>query len=78
MVGLRGRGLADLDPMPSPEAYAANDFSRILTSGMLERVRRCQMEGSKRLFAGPPQAKWCSKTCGSKHRVRKKRKLDSF
>lgn len=70
--------IADLDKMPSPEAYAANDFSKILTSGMLERVRRCQMEGCKRLFAGPPQAKWCSKTCGSKHRVRKKRKLDSF
>jgi predicted RNA-binding Zn ribbon-like protein len=70
--------ITDLDEMPSPEAYAANDFSRILTSGMLERVRRCQMEGCKRLFAGPPQAKWCSKTCGSKHRVRKKRKRDSF
>lgn len=70
--------ITDLDQMPSPEAYAANDFSRILTSGMLERVRRCQMEGCKRLFVGPPQAKWCSKTCGSKHRVRKKRKLDSF
>jgi len=69
--------VAGLDPVPSPEAYAANDFSRILTSGMLERVRRCQMEGCKKLFVGPPQAKWCSKTCGSKHRVRKKRKLDS-
>lgn len=69
--------IADYDQMPSPEAYAANDFSKILTSGMLERVRRCQMEGCKRLFVGPPQAKWCSKTCGSKYRVRKKRKLDS-
>ena len=69
--------IADLDKMPSTEAYAANDFSRILTSGMLERVRRCQMEGCKKLFVGPPQAKWCSKTCGSKYRVRKKRKRDS-
>lgn len=69
--------ITDLDQIPSPEAYAANDFSRILTSGMLERVRRCQMEGCKRLFVGPPQAKWCSKNCGSKHRVRKKRKRDS-
>ncbi|HNP64155.1 MAG TPA: hypothetical protein PKH39_09475 [Woeseiaceae bacterium] len=69
--------IADLDKMPSPEAYAANEFSRILTSGMLERVRRCQMEGCERLFAGPPQAKWCSKTCGSKYRVREKRRRDS-
>ena len=70
--------VAELDQVTSEEAYAANEFSKILTSGMLERVRRCQMEECKRLFVGPPQAKWCSKTCGSKHRVRKKRKLDSF
>ena len=69
--------VAELDQVNSEEAYAANEFSKILTSGMLARVKRCQMEGCKKLFVGPPQAKWCSKTCGSKYRVRHKRKRDS-
>jgi predicted RNA-binding Zn ribbon-like protein len=69
--------IAELDQMNSQEAYAANEFSKVLTSGMLKRVKRCQMDDCEKLFVGPPQAKWCSKTCGSKYRVRKKRKRDA-
>ena len=69
--------MAELEPLPKAEAYAADEFSKILTSGMLSRVKHCQMEGCERLFEGPPQAKWCSKTCGSKYRVREKRRRDS-
>ncbi len=69
--------IAELDQRLTPEAYAANEFSKILTSRMLEGVKRCQMEGCKRFFVGRPQAKWCSKACGSKHRVRNKRRRDS-
>ena len=69
--------IAELDPVNSEEAYAANEFSKILTSGMLKRIKQCQLEGCEKLFVGPPHAKWCSKTCGSKYRVRKKRKRDS-
>ncbi len=69
--------IAKYDKTPSPEAYAADDFSKLLTSGLLKRLKVCQMEGCEKFFLGPPQAKWCSKTCGSKFRVREKRKRDS-
>jgi predicted RNA-binding Zn ribbon-like protein len=69
--------IAKYDKVPSPEAYAADDFSKLLTSGMLKRLKRCQLDGCDKFFLGPPQATWCSKTCGSKYRVRKKRKLDA-
>jgi hypothetical protein len=66
------------NPNNTPEALAADDFSKLLTSGELKRLRRCQLEGCKNYFLGPPQAKWCSKSCGSKFRVRKKRKRESL
>jgi predicted RNA-binding Zn ribbon-like protein len=65
------------DQLFSEAAYAASEFSKILTSGMLKRVKQCQMENCGKLFVGPRQAKWCSKSCGSKYRVRKKRKRES-
>jgi predicted RNA-binding Zn ribbon-like protein len=69
--------MAEFGHNPTPEAIAANDFSRLLTSGELKRLKRCQQSDCQNFFLGPPQAKWCSKTCGSKHRVRKKRRRDS-
>jgi predicted RNA-binding Zn ribbon-like protein len=69
--------IAQYDEMPSPEAYAADDFSKLLTSGELRRLKRCQMEGCEKFFLGPPQGRWCSTTCGSKFRVRAKRKRES-
>ena len=69
--------IAKYDKIPTPEALAADDFSKLLTSGKLKRLKRCQMEGCENFFLGPPQARWCSKACGSKFRVRKKRKRDS-
>lgn len=62
----------------TPETIAAKEFSRIITSGMLNRMKRCQLVGCENIFLGPPQAKWCSKSCGSKHRVSEKRKRDSM
>lgn len=69
--------VANYDRIPSPEAYAADDFSKLLTSGLLKRLKRCQIEGCEKFFLGPPQAKWCSKSCGSKFRVREKRRRES-
>lgn len=69
--------IAQLDKISSPEAYAADDFSKLLTSGMLKRLKICELESCDRFFLGPPQARWCSKTCGSKYRVREKRRRDS-
>lgn len=68
--------VAKYDRTPSPEAYAADDFSKLLTSRALKRVKLCQLKGCERLFLGPPQAKWCSKSCGSKSRVRAKRRRE--
>jgi predicted RNA-binding Zn ribbon-like protein len=61
----------------NPEIYAANDFSKLLTNGELNRLKSCNLEGCEKIFLGRPQAKWCSSACGSKYRVRKKRKLDA-
>jgi predicted RNA-binding Zn ribbon-like protein len=69
--------IADFNETPEPEEIAADDFSKLLSSGMLKRLKRCRMPGCERFFIGPRQAKWCSKTCGSKFRVREKRKRDS-
>ena len=59
------------------ETFAAKEFSRIITYGMLNRIKRCQLPGCENILVGPPNAKWCSKTCGSKYRVREKRRRDS-
>lgn len=69
--------VANMNYQYSPKTFAANEFSRIITTGMLKKIKRCQLPGCENLFLGPPQAKWCSKTCGSKHRVRQKRRRDS-
>jgi predicted RNA-binding Zn ribbon-like protein len=69
--------VAKYDKTPSAAAIAADDFSKLLTSGMLKGLKLCQMDDCEKFFLGPPQAKWCSKSCGSKHRVREKRKRDS-
>ena len=69
--------VANMDVSYSADTYAAREISRFVTYGILDRVRICQLASCERLFVGPPQAKWCSKTCGSKYRVTKKRKRDS-
>lgn len=68
--------VADHNMVLEPEVYAADEFSKFLTSGQLLRLRSCQLDECENFFLGPPQAKWCSKTCGSKFRVREKRKRD--
>jgi CGNR zinc finger len=62
---------------PSPTRLAADEFSRILSSGLLGKLKKCQLGDCEKFFLGRPQAKWCSKSCGSKYRVAKKRKRDA-
>ena len=69
--------VAKYDRTPSPEVIAADDFSKLLTSGALKRLKLCHLDGCEKFFLAPPQAKWCSKACGSKSRVREKRKRDA-
>lgn len=76
-AGLPRNGyIAQYDRELKPDAYAADEFSKLLTTGMLKRLKVCQVLECKTLFLGPPQSKWCSKACGSKFRVQKKRKRD--
>jgi hypothetical protein len=68
--------LANLSRDYTHETHAANEFSKLITTGKLNKLKRCQLQGCENIFLGPPQAKWCSKSCGSKYRVREKRKRD--
>jgi hypothetical protein len=67
--------VANYDHSVSQEVRAADEFTKLFASGALARLKICKECG--RLFTGPPQAKWCSKTCGSKFRVRHKRRRDA-
>lgn len=68
--------MARMESVKTPEEYAANDFCKLLTNGELKNLKCCSMDDCNKLFVGRPQAKWCSKSCGAKHRVRKKRQRD--
>ena len=78
-----GRGQAnwefivDIGRQLDAEEFAAIFFSHLLSIGALENAKRCEMDDCRRFFVGPPNRKWCSDSCGSKYRVRKKRKRDS-
>jgi len=69
--------VADFNLPYSPEVLAAYDFSTLLSVGKLDRINRCNLSECKKFFLGAKRAKWCSPTCGSKFRVRMKRKRDS-
>lgn len=73
----KGLYIADFTKGNSSEEYAAKEFSRIITDRLINSLKRCRGFDCESVFFGPPQAKWCSKTCGSKYRVREKRKRDS-
>ncbi len=68
--------IAEISKNPNPQVIAADDFSKLLTSGILHRLKRCQFEECGNLFLGPSNRKWCSKKCGTTSRVRKKRQED--
>jgi len=46
---------------------------RILMDQYVNRLHQCQLDDCNTYFVGDPRSKWCSKNCGSKFRVRKKR-----
>lgn len=71
------RFIADKSKIPNTKELAANHFSMLLTSGALKKLKICELPDCENFFVGPPQARWCSKSCGSKFRVRKKRKRES-
>jgi hypothetical protein len=68
--------IADMNGQHDPVEAAAYAFSNQLAIGSLAKLRRCQLADCQKFFLGPPNAKWCSASCGSKNRVRRKRKRD--
>lgn len=57
-----------------PKLLAAYMFFHITSLGGLEGLKRCQNNNCMKFFIGRSNSKWCSKSCGSKHRVKKMRK----
>ena len=57
----------------SATILAAYMFSHITSLGGLECLKRCQSPECKKFFTGRSNVKWCSKTCGSRSRVKKMR-----
>jgi hypothetical protein len=64
----------DFGAMDDPRSGAAYTFSHMLCAGTLKGLKRCK--DCENFFLGRPNAKWCSVTCGSRHRVRAKRRRD--
>lgn len=67
------RHVANGDQIDDPELSVAYGISHLLASGALDGLKRCHVKDCQRFFIGRPNSKWCSKSCGSKFRVRKKR-----
>ena len=49
------------------------DFARTLAEGGFDGLKICALDDCKNFFASNPKGKWCSNTCGSKYRQRKRR-----
>lgn len=70
--------LADFNKSHNVAVIATQWFANLLAIGGLNGLKRCQMPDCERYFIGRSNAKWCSKTCGSRYRVRRKRKRDIY
>lgn len=68
--------IADIRSSFSPDVLAAFAFSQQLAMGSFVGLKRCRLPNCQRFFIGRRNTKWCSKKCGSWHRVSQKRKRD--
>lgn len=68
--------IADMNRKLSVVEVAAFTFSNHLALGSLDGLKRCEQSECQNYYIGRSDSKWCSKSCGSKHRVRLKRKRD--
>lgn len=77
---IRGRSswrrIAMGDEINHPEIAVAYGLANLLAVGAFDELKRCKLKTCLRFFIGRPDAKWCSKACGSKYRVTLKRKRD--
>lgn len=68
------RYVANGDQIDDPELSVAYSVSHLLAAGALDGLKRCQVKDCQQFFLGRPNSKWCSSSCGSRHRVEKMRK----
>lgn len=66
--------VAHLKHHPDPGTFACYLFSSMASLGWLEGLKRCQSPDCQKFFIGRSNVKWCTKTCGSRNRVKKMRK----
>lgn len=66
--------VAHLKHQPDPGTFACYLFSSMSSLGWLDGLKRCQSSDCKKFFIGRSNVKWCSKTCGSRSRVKKMRR----
>lgn len=57
-----------------PKYFGAYMFFGIASLGGLEGLKKCQNKSCSKFLIGRSNVKWCSKSCGSKHRVTKMRR----
>lgn len=70
--------IAHLEHHPDPAVFACYLFSSMSTLGWLEGLKRCQSKDCQQFFIGRSNVKWCSKTCGSRARVKKMRRKNKY
>lgn len=66
--------VAHIPHQPPPTVFAAYMFTNMTSLGWLNGLKRCSSIDCQQFFIGRPNVKWCSKTCGSRSRVKKMRK----
>lgn len=67
-----GRTEEEADRVSKAPRYA-HAFLRIVDAGLIERIKRCALDDCRAIFFGDVRAEFCSKSCGTKYRVRKLR-----
>lgn len=61
-----------MDPpqLPGKDWAYALIVARLVNAGVADRLKQCAAEDCDRYFFGDPRSRWCSRTCGSRQRVR--------
>ena len=59
---------------PPPAILASYMFSNMVSLGWIDGLKRCHSPECQKFFIGRSNVKWCSKTCGSRTRVKRMRK----
>jgi hypothetical protein len=62
--------------MPTPNQSVLFAFANANSTGKLNNLKSCEGNKCKRFFLGRKNKTWCSDSCSSKYRMRKKRRED--